>query len=134
MCGLLGSYFLPFTPSWTRHCLGKSLHLPIEPMLSFSMTMGLLVTNPTISLHRACYSFTSPFISCYPMGLRADTFAVTAHFFINLLLRASLAHLLLLYFFYTHRHFTRFFGLPRPNYHIFTSYYFLGLLAFKPTH
>ena len=24
--------------------------------------------------------------------------------------------------------------LPRPNYHIFTSYYFLGLLAFRPTH
>ena len=29
--------------------------------------------------------------------------------------------------------FIKSFALPRPNYHIFTSYYFSGLLAFKPT-
>ena len=94
MCKLLGSYSLPFTLSWTRHYLGKSPHLPIKPMLSFSMTMGLLATDSVISLHRAYYSFTSPFISCYPMGLRVDVPVVPAHFFISLLLRASLAHFL----------------------------------------
>ena len=30
--------------------------------------------------------------------------------------------------------FVRSFGLLRPNYHIFTSYYFLSLLVFGPTH
>ena len=30
--------------------------------------------------------------------------------------------------------FARFFGLPQPNYHIFTSYYSSSLLAFKPIH
>ena len=29
--------------------------------------------------------------------------------------------------------FAKSFGLPRPNYYMFTSHYFLGLLAFKPT-
>ena len=51
MCGLLGSYSLPFTPSWTRHCLGKSLHLPTKPMFSSSISVGLLVIDPAISLH-----------------------------------------------------------------------------------
>ena len=30
--------------------------------------------------------------------------------------------------------FARFFGLPQPNYHIFTCYYSSSLLAFKPIH
>ena len=47
--------------------------------------------------------------------------------------QASSTHLLLLCLFYSHRLFARSFGLPRPNYHILTSYYFLDLLAFKPT-
>ena len=34
--------------------------------------------------------------------------------------------------FYSHGRFARFFGFPWPNYHIFTSYYFSSLLAFKP--
>ena len=100
MCRFLGSYSLPFTPSWTGHYLGKSPHLPIKPMFSFSMTKGLLATDSTISLHRAYYSFTSPFISCYPMGLRADVPVVPTHFFINLLLRASLARFLHLYLYW----------------------------------
>ena len=29
--------------------------------------------------------------------------------------------------------FAKSFGLPQPNYYMFTSHYFLGLLAFKPT-
>ena len=33
-----------------------------SPCFSFSMTMGLLATDPTMSLHRAYYNFTSLFI------------------------------------------------------------------------
>ena len=155
------SFFYPFL-DWVL--LGQSLHSPTEPIISISMTVGLLATDPTISLHVAYYNFISLFISYYLMGLWADTPTVPANFFINLLLRASLAHfpylylfwtllanipavpahfttsywassayLLLLYLFYFHGLFARFFWLPRPNYHIFTSYYFSGLLAFKLT-
>ena len=56
------------------------------------MIVGLLATNPIISLHCIYYRFTSLFISYYPTGLQADVPAMLAHFFINLLLRASLAH------------------------------------------
>ena len=128
---LLGSYSLPFTPSWTGHYLGKSPHLPVEPMFSFSITVGLLATDSAISLHRAYYSFTSPFISCYPMGLWADVLVVPAHFFINLLLRVSLAHFLHLYLYWAllanipavPAHFiTSFLRFPRPVYFFFTSF------------
>ena len=54
---------------------------------------------------------------------------VLTHF----ILQASPTHLLHLYIFYSYGLFAKSFGLPRPNYHIFTSYYFSGLLAFKPT-
>ena len=165
MCGLLGLYSLPFTPSWTGCCLDKSLHLPAKPMLSFPMTVGLLTVDPAVLLHHACYSFTSLFISGYPVGLRANAPAMPTHFFINLLPSASLAHFphlyffwallantlvvpvhfttsflrfsRLIYFFFTSftflSFFARFFELPRPHYHIFTSYYISGLLIFKPT-
>jgi len=129
------------------------------------MTVGLLATNPALSLHHVCYNFTSLFISYYAMGLRVDVPVVPAHFFINLLLRVSLvhfphlylfwlvgnipavpthfyyfipwassAHLFPLYLFYSYGIFAKFFGLLWSNYYIFTSYYFLGLLAFKPNH
>ena len=65
----------------------------------FPVSVGLLAVNPAISLHCACYSFTSLFISYYPMGLRADALVMPAHFFINLLLKASLAHFPYLYLF-----------------------------------
>ena len=42
------------------------------------------------------------FISCYPMGLWTDTLVVSAHFFLNLLLKASLAHFSHLYLFWAH--------------------------------
>ena len=75
--------------------------------------LGLLSTSLSllglVSLH-SCY--TSPF-----------------HYFIPW---AFSAHLLIFYIFYFHGLFARFFGFSRPNYHIFTSYYYLGLLAFKP--
>ena len=142
--------------------LEQNPHLPVEPMFSFSMTMGLLAINSAIPLHHACYSITFLFNSCYPVDLQADVPIVPTHFFINLLLRASLAHFShfylfwvllakipivlahftisflglprLIYLFYSYGLFTKFFGLFQPNYYIFTSDHFLGLLAFKPTH
>ena len=95
------------------------------------MIVGLLVTDPTTSFHRACYSFTSLLISCYLVGLRADAPIVLAHFFINLLLRASLAHFPHLYLFWALLanifvvlvYFTTsFLGLSRAIYFFFTSF------------
>ena len=62
MCGLLSSCSLPFIPSWTGCCLGKGPYLPAEPMFSFLAFVGLSAVDPTISLHRACYSFTFPLL------------------------------------------------------------------------
>ena len=59
----------------------------MEPMLSFSVSVGFLAIDPAISLHRACNSFTLP--SCYLVNLWVDVPAVPTHFFVNLLLRAS---------------------------------------------
>ena len=67
--GFLSSYFLPFIPSWTGYHLGKSLHLPTEPVLFFSMTMGLLAIEPTMSRHCVCHNYTSPFYFSLPRGL-----------------------------------------------------------------
>ena len=100
ICGLWVPYSLPFTLSWTLCYLDKSLYLPTELIISFSMTVSLLATDYTISLHHACYNFTSLFISCYPMGLWVDTPAIPTHFFINLLLSR----------------------VPWPTFHIFTSF------------
>ena len=135
--GFWAHIFLPFTLSYTGRCLGESPHLPTEPMFSFSMTMDLLVTDPVISLHRACCNFTSLFISCYPVGLWANALAVPAHFFINLLLSASLAHFSHLCLFWAllaniptmPTHFTTLFvALLWPIYFFFTSFTPMGFL------
>ena len=64
------------------------------------MTVGLLATNPAIPLHCVYYNFVFLFNSYYPMGLRANVPAVSTHFFINPLFRASLTHLPRLYLFW----------------------------------
>ena len=147
----------------TGHYLGEGLHLPAKPMfLSFLCSWASWLW--VLPCHFIVLAIALPFLFYFlPMGLWVDALAVPAHFFINLLLMASLAHfpclyifwallanilampvhfiprvssahLLLLYIFYSHGLFSRSFGLPQPNYHIFTSYYFLGLLAFRLTH
>ena len=145
---------------WIGRCLDKDPHLPVEPMLSVSVSMRLLFLPyhfivPTIALpsfrfvlHRglvgcrvnplpcqfSAQGFPSPLFTFLPLlGFIGQHFCCTSpfHHFIS---RASLAHLLPLYLFYSHGFFARFFGLPRPNYHLFTFLYFLGLLAFKSTH
>ena len=64
------------------------------------MTVVLLAINPTIPLHCVCYNFVFLFTSYYPMSLRVDVPAISTYFFINPLLRASLAHLPYLYLFW----------------------------------
>ena len=104
-------------------------------MFSFSISIGLL--EPAISLHRACYSFTSFFISCYPMGLQANAPTAPTHFFIHLLLRASLAHFSHLYLFWAllaniaavPTHFTAsFLEFPWPVYFFFPSFTLMSFL------
>ena len=99
--------------------------------------VGLLTTELAVSLHGVGHNFTSLFISCYPVGLRADASAVLAHFFINLLLKAFLAHFPHLYLFCALlanipavlAHFTTsFLGFPRPIYFFFTSFTPIGFL------
>ena len=112
--------------------------------------------DPAIPLHRAFYSITSLLYFLLHVGLWANAPAVLAHFphlylfwvfLANILAmpthfipRASSIHLLLLYLFYSNGLLARSFGLlarsfvlPRPNYHILTSYYFSDLLTFKTT-
>ena len=105
-------------------------------MFSFSISMGLLAIEPTISLHCAYYSFTSFFISCYPMGLQANAPTAPTHFFIHLLLRASLAHFSHLYLFWAllaniaavPTHFTTsFLEFPWLVYFFFTYFTLMGL-------
>ena len=64
------------------------------------MSVGLLAVDPAIPLHYACYSITFPFYFLLPISLRADAPTVPAHFFINILLKASLAHFPHLYLFW----------------------------------
>ena len=106
-------------------------------MFSFSISIGLLAIEPAISLHRACYSFTSFFISCYPMGLQANAPTAPTHFFIHLLLKASLAHFSHLYLFWAllaniaamPTHFTAsFLEFPWPVYLFFTSFTLMSFL------
>ena len=116
MCGLLGSHFLPFIPFWARYHSGESLYLPTKPMLFFSMIVGCLAINPAISLHCVYYSFTFLFISYYPVAFRVDVPAASTHFFINFLLRASLAHFHV---------FTSFGLIGQHSYHVILFYHFI---------
>ena len=43
---------------WTRHYLGKSHHLPTEPIFSLLASVGLLAIALAMSFYCACYSFT----------------------------------------------------------------------------
>ena len=102
-----------------------------SPCFFFLVSVGLLAIDPAISLHRTCYSFTSLFISCYPVGLRANAPTVPAHFFINFLLIASLTHFPYLYHFWALlaniptllAHF-----IPWPIYFFFTYFTSIGFL------
>lgn len=83
--------------------------------------MGLWVDAPTMPVH---------FLHLYLFGeLLANIHVVLDHF----IPQASLIYLLLFYLFYSVGLFAKSFGLSQPNYHIFTFYYFSGLLAFRLT-
>ena len=121
---------------WTGCCLGKGLHLLVEPCFSFlcSWASWQLI----LPYHFIVPAIALPlfFISCYPVGLRVDAPAVPAHFFINLLLKASLVYFPHPYLFWVLlanipimlAYFT-FLGLPQPIYFLFTSFTLMGFLV-----
>ena len=149
----------------TRHYLGKSYHLLVEPIFSFLASVAFLAIAPAMSFHRAWYSFVLlllhvlscfmfyhglvvntlsckfsaqgfsglPFTSLPLLGFVGQHSCCTSPFH-YVILWAFLAHLLLLYLYYSHGLFAKSFGLPRSNYHIFTSHYYLDLLGFRPAH
>ena len=76
------------------------------------------------------------YISCYLVGLRANAPSVPAHFFINLLLKASLAYFPHLYLFWVllanipiMLAYFIFLGLSQPIYFIFTSFTLMSFLV-----
>ena len=99
MRGLLGSCFLPFISSWAGYC-------PSEGLCPHSL-LGL----PLVSLfhghgpfgHSSCHTASLCWLqlylsfNSYPVGLLADAITISAHWSVNSLLRASLAHLPHLY-------------------------------------
>ena len=99
-------------------CALGLMFLPCQPTTLSIFCLGLLRPNFHI--------FTS-FGLCWLKFLLCQPF----HYFIP---QASSIHLLPLYLFYSHELFARSLVLHGPTYHIFTSYYFLGLLAFRSTH
>ena len=133
-----------------------------SPYSFLSCVCGPLVYG---SYHTTSLCLLQHYLSFYfllPMGLRADAPAMPTHFFINLLLRASLAHfshlylfwvllasilamlahfiprvfsahLFILYLFYSHGLFAKSFGFPQSNTTSLPLIYFSILLAFKPT-
>ena len=136
------SPFFPFLHPWASRLLILPYHF-IVPTIALHFL--LLHDSPwTCGLMFLPHQPTSSSIFC--LGLLRPTFtslpllgfvgrhsycASPFHYFIPW---ASSAFLLHLYLFYFHGLFVRSFGLPRSNYHIFISYYFLGLLAFMLTH
>ena len=128
-----GPMFPPFHPF---HRLDVAWAKALSsPCFIFLVSVGLLAINLAISLYRTCYSFTSLFIICYLVGLWADAPTVPAHFFINFLLRASLACFPHLYLFWAllanipavpAYFIISFLTLPWPIYFFFTSFTFMG--------
>ena len=108
------------------------------PPIYFKLPRELVGGRSCCASSLLCQSFTLGFLgllftSLLLLGFVGQHFCCASpfHHFISW---ASLAYLLSLYHFYSYGLFVRSFGLLRPNYHIFTSYYFLSLLAFRPTH
>ena len=148
--GLLGSCPLPFTPSPGWALLGWRpsptclAHVPF-----FLVFVGLLVGDPVMLLHCSYYIITSILflITHGLMGNAPIPCRSTFHIFTSFglywptfLLCQPISFLEFprsIYFLFSSltpiRLFSKSFGFPWPNYHIFTSYYFSGLLAFKPT-
>ena len=107
------------------------------------MSVGLLAGDSAMPLHCSCYIITSllffvtrgltgwcschasPFSTSLPLlGFISQHSCCASPFH-------SSGHLLHLYLFYSHELFAKSFGLPQPNYHILTSYYFFGLIGLE---
>ena len=100
------------------HGLASWFSCRANPLLRQSFTQGFL----------------GPFFTSLPLLGFVGQHSYCANSFHYFIPRAFSTCLLPLNLFYFHGLFARLFGLPLPNYHIFTFHYFLGLLDFKPTH
>ena len=99
----MGSYFLPLILSWTRRCLGKSLHLLTEPMLP---SYGYRPFWPLILLYYFIVSAT-----VLPLFLFLIILWVCGLMFLPY--QPTSSSILCS-------------GLPWPNFHIFTSFRLIG--------
>ena len=107
------------------------------------MSVGLLAGDSAMPLHCSCYIITS-LLFFVTLGLTGWCSCHASPFSTSLPLLGfisqhsccaspfhSSSHLLHLYLFYSHELFAKSFGLPQPNYHILTSYYFFGLIGLE---
>ena len=138
MCGLLGSCSLSFILSLDWVLLGQRSSSSCRAHVFLSCVRGPL-GNWSCHITSSCllqlYLFFF-FFSCYLVGLRADALAMPAHFFINLLLKASLAYFPHLYLFWVllanipiMLAYFIFLRLPRLIYFLFTSFILMGFLV-----
>ena len=135
----------------TGRCLDEGPHLPTEPIFFSFLCLwaSLLWILPHLFIMPAI-ALSLFFISCFPWAYRLMLLPCqpTFHIFTSfgpywptfLLCWPILffgfsrpIYFFFFYLFYSYGLFASSFGLPQPNYHILTSYYFSGLLAFKPT-
>lgn len=135
MCGLLGPWSLPFILSLDWALLGRRPYR--AHVFSFLCLWAFWLLILSYHFIAPAIVFASLFISCYPVGLRANAPTVPAHFFINLLLRASLTHFPYNYLFWAllaniptlPAHFIiSFIRFPRPIYFFFIFFTLMGFL------
>ena len=126
------SPYSPFLHAWASRPLLLPCHstVPAKALSSFCfMFCRGLITN-LFPCKFSAEGFSVPlFTSFHLLGFVGQHSYCTSPFH-YIILRASSIHLLPLYFYYSYEIFAKSFGLPWPNYHIFTSHYHLSLLAF----
>ena len=117
------------------HFIMPTIALPsfLLCVIPWTCPLTFLLCQPTSlsifcsGLPRPTFHIFTSFRLCWPTFLLCQTISLFhSSGFLNPLLS--------FYLFYSHGLFARSFGLPWPNYHILTSYYFLSLLAFRPIH
>ena len=132
----LPSQYSPFLCPWPLgHC---SCHvippclLWLCPPFASRFCHGLTVSPPSRKFF--AQGFSDPLFTSLPLLGFVGQHSYCTSPFHYVILQASPTHILPLYLYYSYGLFTKSFGLPRPNYHIFTSYCYLGLLALRPAH
>ena len=130
------SPYPPFLHAWAFRPLLLPCHstVPAKALSSFCFMFCCgLVVSP-LPCEFSVPGFPCPLFTSLPLSDFASQHSCCTNPFHCIILRASSGHLLPLCLFYFYGFFAKSFGLPRPNYHIFTFQYYLGLLVFRPAH